>query len=125
MLEFFDIKSTNGTASIYDSYITFSKSLVNYLEDAYRVRVAVNKEEKKIYFFKINKDYAMSNELNPESLLKVGISKTYARVCSKQMMQFIFSSFNLKIEKKGFLRADAYFDENDNAIIITLSEVIE
>ncbi len=125
MLEFFDVKPTNGIASLYDSYITLNKNLANFLLDAYRVRVAVNKEERKIYLFKISKDYALSNEINPDSLLKVGISKTYARICSKQMMDFIKKAFNLQIDKKSFIRMSASYDDNDNAIVIDLNEVIE
>lgn len=125
MLEFFEIKDFDGQANLYANYITFSKALIEALDDAYRVRVAVDKENKQIHFIKVTKDQALSKELDEKSLLKVGITKTYARICSAKMMNFIYNSFNLSVEGKNFIKADAFFDESKNTVIVDLSEVIE
>lgn len=74
---------------------------MNYLTDAYRVRVAVNKERNEIQIYTINKDYALSGELNEASLLPVSISKTYARICSRPLIEYLSKAFNLSIEKKN------------------------
>lgn len=124
MLEFFDINKKSGNASIYSSFITLNKTLADCLVDAYRVRVAVSKGEKKIYLFKLTKDRALSGEYDLDSLLKVGISKTYARICSKQMMDFILGAFNIKVEAKNFIRATATYNIEKEAVIIDLGEVI-
>ena len=45
MLEFFDVDSKIGYASIYENHITFNKELLKYFSDAYRVRVGIDVEE--------------------------------------------------------------------------------
>ena len=60
MLEFFEYDDSNGYASVYDSHITLNKTLLKYLKDAYRGRVAVDKVKDNIHIYVINKDYALS-----------------------------------------------------------------
>ena len=64
MLEFFDVDSKIGYASIYENHITFNKELLKYFSDAYRVRVGIDVEEEKIFVFVVDKDYALSGEIN-------------------------------------------------------------
>ena len=47
MIEFFDTNNQKGFASIYDTHITFNKSLMRYFSNAYRVRVGIERESKK------------------------------------------------------------------------------
>lgn len=118
MLEFFEYDDSNGFASIYDSHITLNKTLLKYFKDAYRVRVAVDKESNEIYIYVINKDYALSGELKEASLLPVSMSKTYARICSRPLVEYLSSIFNLNIGKKEFKRYKACYDDAKQVIII-------
>lgn len=120
MLEFFLEKPTNGVANIYDSYITFNRVIANYLEDAYRVRVAIDRENKEIHFYKLNKDQALSKEYSEQSMLKVGITKTYARVCSKQLVDFISKAFDLTIKKKEYKQYKACYNDSKKEIIVSV-----
>lgn len=120
MLEFFEVDDSSGTASVYDSHITLSKTLLKYFKDAYRVRLGVDRETDKVYLYTINKDYALSGELNEASLLKVSISKTYARVCSKSAVNYISDIFHFVIEKKKFKRFKAWYDKKKNVIVIDM-----
>lgn len=120
MLEFFDLENHNGIASIYESHITLNKTLLKYFEDAYKVRVAFDKDDKAIYIFLINKDYALSGELPETSLMSISTSKTYVRVCSRALIEHICKLFALQIPKKSYLRYDAYYDEQKKAIVIKL-----
>lgn len=122
MIEFFDTNNQKGFASIYDTHITFNKSLMSYFSNAYRVRVGIEKDSKKIYVFLMNKDYCMSNEVPESSLLPISMSKTYVRVCSRAMINYIISSFSINIPKGSFLRYAATYDEKNRAIIINLGE---
>ncbi len=122
MLEFFEYDQLSGFASIYDSHITLNKTLLNYLTDAYRVRVAVNKEKNEIQIYTINKDYALSGELNEASLLPVSISKTYARICSRPLIEYLSKAFNLSIEKKEFKRYPACYNKEKKVIIINMEK---
>ncbi|MDE6947454.1 MAG: hypothetical protein K2P14_09745 [Anaeroplasmataceae bacterium] len=118
MLEFFEYDDVNGFASVYDSHITLNKTLLKYFKDAYRVRVAVDKNTEEVYVYVVNKDYALSGELKQSSLLPVSISKTYARICSRPLVDYLSSIFNFKIEKKEFKRFKACYDDEKKVIII-------
>lgn len=120
MLEFFEYDDSNGFASIYDSHITLNKTLLKYLKDAYRVRVAVDKEEESIHIYVVNKDYALSGELKESSLLPVSISKTYARICSRPLVEYLSNVFGLSIAKKEFKRFKACYDDVKQVIIIDM-----
>lgn len=120
MLEFYENVESNGFASIYESHITLNKTLLKYFVDAYRVRVAIDREEQKIYIYAVNKDYALSGELRESSLLSISISKTYARICSRSLIEYISGIFKLNIGKKEFKRFIATFDAEKKAIIIDM-----
>lgn len=120
MIEFFELDNNVGTASIYDSHITLNKSLLKYFHNAYRVRLAVDKEEEKCYIYIISKDYALSGELNESSLLNLSISKTYARVCSRPAVDYLLNVFDLKISKKEFKRFKANYDDEKKVIVIDM-----
>lgn len=120
MIEFFDIDTYSGTASIYENHITFNKSMLKYFQDAYKVRVGIEKENQKVYVFMINKDYAFSGEIPETSLLSISMSKTYARICSRAMVEYICKTFGIKVEKKDYIRYNATWDEKKKAIIIDM-----
>lgn len=120
MLEFFDLEAVSGTASIYENHITFNKSMLKYFQDAYKVRVGIDKDNSKIFVFIINKDYAMSGEIPESSLLSISTSNTYARVCSRAMIEYISRIFDLTIAKKDYLRFSATYDEKKKAIVIDM-----
>ncbi len=122
MLEFFDTEMQSGTAAIYENHITFNKNLLKYFHDAYKVRIGIDKAEKKIYAFLINKDYAESGEIKQSSLLSLSVSKTYARVCSRAMVDYVCKEFDLNIPKKEYLRYEASYDEKKRALIINVGE---
>lgn len=124
MIEFFDIDTSKGTASIYENHITFNKGMLQYLEDAYRVRVGIDKDNDNIVVFIINKDYALSGEIPETSLLSISVSKTYARICSRALIEYISNIFGIKVEKKDYLRYQANYDEKKKAIVIDMKGVV-
>ncbi len=124
MLEFFDSNEQKGFVSIYDSHFTFNKGLLNYFKDTYRVRVGIDRDERKIYVFLMNKDYCMSNEFQETSLLPISMAKTYARVCSSSLVNYVTNSFSLTIPRGKYLRYKANYDEKKRAIIINLEEEV-
>lgn len=124
MIEFFDIDTSKGTASIYENHITFNKGMLQYLEDAYKIRVGIDKENNNVLVFIINKDYALSGEIPETSLLSISVSKTYARVCSRALIEYISNIFGIKVEKKDYIRYNAVYDEKKKAIIIDMKGVV-
>ena len=68
MIEFFDEDNKSGMATIYDRHVLFNSKLKKFFDSAYRVRVGIDKDTNELYFFMINKDYALSGEINESSL---------------------------------------------------------
>lgn len=120
MIEFFDNDNYSGTASIYENHITFNKSMLKYFQDAYKVRVGIEKENQRVYVFMINKDYALSGEIPETSLLSISTSNTYARICSRAMVEYICKTFGIVVGKKDYIRYEANFDEVKKAIVIDM-----
>ena len=119
---FFDAEEQKGTASLYENHITFNKTMLKYFSQAYRARVGIDKDDCKTYIFLINKDYALSGEIKESSLISISTSKTYARICSRAMVEYIAKNFNLKIPSKEYLRFQAQYDEVKRAIVIDMKE---
>jgi hypothetical protein len=122
MIEFFDSEKKDGLVSIYENHITFNKSLLKYFGDAYRVRVGIDKEAKKAYVFTLNKDQALSGEISASSLLPLSVSNTYARICSRAIVDYITDNMELKVPLGKYLRFKASYDEAKKAIVIKFKE---
>ena len=120
MLEFYDQNDGSGLASIYERHISFNTKLIRYFEDCYKVRVGIDKEAKKIYVFIYDKDFVESGEIPESSLLGIQVSKSYVRISSKQLVEYIRGNFDLDIPKKEFLQFDASYNEAKKAIIIDI-----
>lgn len=120
MLKFYDSAIGKGVASIYESHITFNKELLKYFDEGYRARIGLDIDEKKIYVFIYNKDQALSGEFNESSLLKISTSKTYARISSRSVVNYILDEFKLTIGEAGYLKLDAVYDEVKKAIIVNV-----
>lgn len=118
MLEFFDADEKVGYASIYENHITFNKELLKYFGDCYRVRVGIDVEEGKTFIFLMDKDHALSGEVSESSLLKISLSKSYARISSRSLVEYVRKSFELKDLSDGPLKLKAIFDEKKRAIVI-------
>ena len=80
----------------------------------------MDKSSSTIHIYVVNKDYALSGELKQSSLLPVSISKTYARICSRPLIDYLSNIFNLSIAKKEFKRYKACYDDVKQVIIIDM-----
>ena len=123
MLEFFELEEKNGYVSLYENHITINKSLMEYIKEAYRVRIATDKDNNEMYIYPISKDYALSGELKESSLLQISVSKTYARICSKPLLEYLSRQFNITILKKEYKRFIARYDDSKKAIIVKMEGV--
>ena len=122
MIEFFDNEKKDGLVSIYENHITFNKNLLKYFNDAYRVRVGIDKEALKAYIFTLNKDQALSGEISASSLLPISVSNTYARICSRSIVEYITGNVGVKVPEGEYLRYKASYDEAKKAIVIKFKE---
>jgi hypothetical protein len=124
MIEFFDADIHRGSASLYSNNITFSKNLIKFFTEAFKVRVGIDKDNKAIHVYPLNKDRALSGEFQESSLINVSLSKTYARICSSALMNYICGVFGLEIGKKDFVRYNASYDDIKKAIIINVGGLV-
>ena len=97
MIEFFNFNKENGVASFYDNHITINKPMLKYCNDTYRVRVGNDKSNAKVYFFLYNKDKSLSGEVDENTLVKPSFSKTYLRLCSKPLLEYLSSKYELTV----------------------------
>lgn len=119
MLKFFnDVEK--GQASLYSSFITFNKSLIKYFENIYMSRVAIDNSENKIYVFLYDKDQVFESGIPKSEFIKVAVSKTYARICSKSLMEYISEELKLNIPDGSYLRYNASYNISHKAIIIEI-----
>ena len=120
MLEFFDPDDKAGIATFYDRHILFNTKLIRHFAEAYKVRVGFDKELRKIYVFPIDRDFAESGQIKESSLLSLSVSKSYVRVASKPLMDFIAEAFGIKIAKGESKQFKATYDENKKCVVIDL-----
>ena len=120
MLEFYDQNDGSGTASIYERHISFNTRLIKYFSDCYKVRVGIDLDEKKIYVFIYDRNYAESGEIPESSLLSVQVTKSYVRISSKQLVEYIRLKFDLEIPKGEYLQYNASYNDLKKAIIIDM-----
>lgn len=120
MIEFFDSDYCKGTASLYESHITLSKNMIKYFSDAYKVRVGVDKENQNIYIYPLNKDTSLSGEIPQSSLLGISLAKSYVRICSKPLLNYICNVFNISVGKNEYIRYMAKYDDSKKAIKIEI-----
>ena len=124
MLEFYDYDNFSGYISIYKNYLLLNKNLVNTFNDCYRIRIACDKENKKLYLFKLNKDEALSGIYSESSLLKLSITKSYGRISNSNVIDFICNVFKFNIPKEGFLKFNGRYDNQKKVIIADMEEAV-
>ncbi len=124
MLEFYDQNDGSGTASIYERHISFNTKFIKYFADCYKVRVGVDMDENRIYVFIYDRDFSESGEISQSSLLSVQVSKSYVRISSKQLVDYIADKFKLDIPKKEFLQYKAFYNDEKKAIIVEMGGML-
>jgi hypothetical protein len=70
--------------------------------------------------FIYDRNYAESGEIPESSLLSVQVSKSYVRISSKQLVEYIRGKFNLEIPKGEYLQYSASYNDMKKAIIIDM-----
>ena len=122
MITFFEEKNKSGYASIYETNITLSSNMLNYLKECYRIRCGIDSDENKIYLFPLNKDQSLSNEINIDSLLKPSFSKTYVKISSSTLIRFIKEQLKIEISTNKYIKFKCEYDDNKKVIIIDTKE---
>ena len=110
------------TVTLYDTNITLNKVSSSYFEDAFKVLVGLDLDNKLIAIKHLNKAEAQRGNIDKNHLMDIRIRPSYGRISSKKLMREIQKAFNLDFKKH--LKYKAKWDLNEKLLKIDLNEVI-
>lgn len=115
-IKWFDIKFNEGQASINENSITLNTVAMKPFEHAYRVKVGMD-DCSNLILKPITKDHVSRFNLNEDDYLGVQLSKTYARINSRELISAISKSLNLNFGKEN-LKFSTRYDGKENYLVI-------
>lgn len=121
MINWLKENNLEGTASLYDTNITFNTVITKWLKDAYRVMVGIDEQTSDIIVAPINKDRADKNDIDSVNLLKIAIKSTYSRISSSSLMKNIAQNVGLSLCSAP-LKLKAVWDDGLDAVRIFINE---
>lgn len=121
MINWLKENNLEGTASLYDTNITFNTVITKWLKDAYRVMVGIDEQTNDIIVVPINKDRADKNDIDSVNLLKIAIKSTYSRISSSSLMKNIAQNVGLSLCSTP-LKLKAVWDDGLDAVRIFINE---
>ena len=120
MLEFYDSDDKIGNVTFYDRHLLLNSKFIKYFEDTYKVRIGIDKDTNEVYIFLLDKDQALSGEIKESSMLPVSVSKSYVRVASKQLIDYITKSFGFVVDRGESAQFVAKFDDKRKCVIVDM-----
>jgi hypothetical protein len=115
-ITWFDTKERKGQASLTVSYITLNAQARVPFDYAYKVQVGVD-EKGNIVVAPLSKERVLRGDLDEYTLQDIALKKSYARICSRELMRSIMEKTALKLDSS----AQAYeteWNEKENFLLI-------
>ena len=110
------------TATFYETNITLNKVSSSYFEDAFKVLVGLDLNNKEVVIKNLNKAEAQRGNLDKNQLMDIRIRPSYGRISSKKIMCEIQNAFKLNF--KNHLKYKAKWDLNEKILKINLKEEV-
>ena len=123
MIKWFNVKPRNGVATLYDNNITLNTTAMDPFDIAYKVQVGLS-EEGNIIVKPLIKAFVESGELDENSLLKIEMRKSFARIASVSLMKQISEALNIKLSKSP-IQYETSWDSVENILTIDISKVLK
>lgn len=123
MIKWFNVKPRNGVATLYDNNITLNTTAMDPFDIAYKVQVGLS-EEGNIIVKPLTKAFVESGELDENSLLKIEMRKSFARIASVSLMKQIGEALNIKLSKSP-IQYETSWDSVENILTIDISRVLK
>ena len=123
MIKWFNAKPRNGVATLYDNNITLNTTAMDPFDIAYKVQVGLS-EEGNIIVKPLTKAFVESGELDENSLLKIEMRKSFARIASVSLMKQIGEALNIKLSKSP-IQYETSWDSVENILTIDISRVLK
>lgn len=117
-ITWFTLKLAEGQASLNENSITLNKTAMSPFEGAYRVKVGID-EKNNIIIEPLSKDFISHMDLNENDFLGIQITKSYARINSKELMNLVSSCLKLNLGKEVIKFPTKYIEDEDHLIILT------
>lgn len=117
-INWFNLKLAEGQASLNQNSITLNKTAMSPFEGAYRVKVGID-EKNNIIIEPLSKDFISHMDLNENDFLGIQITKSYARINSKELMNLVSSCLKLNLGKEVIKFPTKYIEDEDHLIILT------
>ena len=104
------------TATFYETNITLNKVSSSYFEDAYKVLIGLDLNNKMVVIKNLNKAEALRGNIDKNQLMDIRIRPSYGRISSKKIMGEIQKAFNLNYN--DHLKYKATWDLNEKILKI-------
>ena len=123
MIKWFNVKPRNGVATLYDNNITLNTTAMDPFDIAYKVQVGLS-EEGNIIIKPLTKAFIETGKLDENSLLKIEMHMSFARIASVSLMKQISEALNIKLSKSP-VKYETSWDSVENILTIDISRVLK
>ena len=100
-----EAKTKNCIATIYDTNITLNKNASKLIENAFRVMLGLDYDNKILYIRPLSKDLATRGNIASSSQYNISIKSSYARISNADFVREIKGILgvdSLKVNQKKF-----------------------
>lgn len=115
-ITWFDAKERSGQASLTASYITLNAQARVPFDYAYKVQVGVD-ETGNVVIAPLSKETVLRGDLDEYTLQDIALKKSYARICSRELMRSIMEKTGLSLDAtaKSF---ETSWNEKENYLLV-------
>lgn len=110
----------NTSVTLYETNITLNKAACRPFEDVRFVLLGYDNDTRQLAIKPVSKEDIELNLYPRANLHKISLGKSYGRISNKNFMREIATRFNLDYNKDKGIKLDAEYDEDNQAMIVSL-----
>ena len=115
-------KQKDGLATFNETSITLNKTALVPMETANMVMIGLDETNHEIIIKPLNDNQAMRGDIEIDSMYKVTINSSYARITSKEVISEIENALNLNFDVKKGKKYKTRWDAKENILIVNMRE---
>lgn len=115
-------KQKDGLATFNETSITLNKTALVPMETANMVMIGLDETNHEIIIKPLNDNQAMRGDIEIDSMYKVTINSSYARITSKDVISEIENALNLNFDVKKGKKYKTRWDAKENILIVNMRE---
>jgi hypothetical protein len=119
-ITWFDAKERAGQASLTANYITLNAQASVPFFYAYKVQVGVD-ESGNVVIAPLSKERVLRGDLDEYTLQDIALKKSYARICSRELMRNIAEKTGLTLDGSS-QSFPTEWHEDDNLLLVKIKE---